>query len=102
MKELDLLAKDDFDPHVGEQFQLELSEQEALALELVSTHPLSSDTVENSERVPFSLVFRSPGERRHAPQQIYTVRHPELGPIEIFLVPIGPDERGMRYEAVFT
>lgn len=102
MKELDLLGKDDFDAHVGEQFQLVLSNDEALALELVSTHPLSSDTVENSERAPFSLVFRSPGEPRHAPQQIYTVRHPELGPLEIFLVPIGPDEQGMRYEAVFT
>ncbi len=56
----------------------------------------------SATRAPFSLIFRSPGERRHAPQQIYTVRHPELGEIEIFLVPIGPDERGMRYEAVFT
>lgn len=102
MKELNELGKDDFDPHVGERFQLELPEQEKLALELVSTHPLSSDTVEDSQRSPFSLVFRSPGERRHAPQQIYTVHHPELGPLEIFLVPIGPDEQGMRYEAVFT
>lgn len=102
MRELDSLGKDDFDPHVGEQFQLELSDEEALALELLSTHPLSSDTVADSKRSPFSLVFRSPGEQRHAPQQIYTVRHPELGPLEIFLVPIGPDEQGMRYEAVFT
>lgn len=102
MTDLDRLAKDDFDPHVGERFELELSAEQALALELVSTHALASDTVAHSRRAPFSLVFRSPGERRHAAQRIYTVRHAELGTLEIFLVPIGPDERGMRYEAVFT
>lgn len=102
MRELERLSKDDFDPHVGERFEVELSADETLALELVSTHPLSSDTVADSQRAPFSLVFRSPGEQRHAPQRIYTVQHPELGALEIFLVPIGPDQRGMRYEAVFT
>lgn len=102
MSDLDRFAKNDFDPHVGDEFHLELGGDETLALELVSTHALSSDTVESSLRAPFSLVFRSPGERRHAPQQIYTVRHGELGALEIFLVPIGPDEGGMRYEAVFT
>jgi hypothetical protein len=30
------------------------------------------------------------------------VRHAQLGAMEIFLVPIGPDEGGMRYEAIFT
>lgn len=102
MKDLDHLAKDDFDPHVGDEFQLDVDGDQTLPLELVSSHPLSSDTVESATRTPFSLIFRSPGEQRHAPQRIYTVRHPELGAMEIFLVPIGPDEGGMRYEAVFT
>jgi hypothetical protein len=35
-------------------------------------------------------------------QRIYRVEHVELGTIEIFLVPIGPDEVGQRYEAIFT
>lgn len=96
------LAKDDFDPHVGDRFELDLGADATLALELVSTHALSADTVEGSQRAPFALVFRSPGESRHAPQQVYTLRHAELGELEIFLVPIGPDEDGMRYEAVFS
>lgn len=102
MKDLDRLAKDDFDPHVGEDFELELGGDKTLSLELVSSHPLSTYTLDGATRTPFSLIFRSPGERRHAPQQIYTVRHAELGAMEIFLVPIGPDEDSMRYEAVFT
>ncbi len=102
MKDLDRLAKNDFDPHVGDEFELELGGEQALSLELVSSEPLSSGTVDSATRTPFSLIFRSSGERRHAPQQIYTVRHAELGALEIFLVPIGPDEAGMCYEAVFT
>src|SRR5262245_19790788 len=102
MRELDRLVKDDFDPYVGDEFELALDGDATLSLELVSSDSLSSATVERSARAPFALVFRSPGERRYAQQQIYTVRHAELGAMEIFLVPIGPDEGGMRYEAVFT
>jgi hypothetical protein len=36
------------------------------------------------------------------PQATYPVEHDELGRMEIFLVPIGPDGSGMRYEAVFA
>jgi hypothetical protein len=50
---------------------------------------------------PFSLVFRGP-LAPVAVQRIYPLEHATLGLFEIFLVPIGPDERGLRYEAVFT
>jgi hypothetical protein len=36
------------------------------------------------------------------PQHIYALEHTSLGKLELFLVPIGPDERGMRYQAVFV
>jgi len=52
-------------------------------------------------REPFSIVFRGP-RTPILPQRIYRVAHPEIGDFELFLVPIGPDEQGMRYEAVFT
>jgi hypothetical protein len=49
----------------------------------------------------FSLVWHAaPGTV--LPQRIYTVSHPALGKMELFLVPIGHDARGVRYEAVFT
>ena len=88
MTDLDRLAKDDFDPHVGDEFELDLGDDRTLSLELVSSDALSSGTAESATRAPFSLIFRSPGERRHAHQQIFTVRHAELGAMEIFLVPI--------------
>jgi hypothetical protein len=30
------------------------------------------------------------------------MEHDRMEPIELFLVTIGPDEKGMRYEAVFN
>ena len=52
-------------------------------------------------RKQFSLVFRGPVAPILA-QAIHTVGHVELGALEIFLVPIGPDAEGMVYEAIFT
>ena len=50
---------------------------------------------------PFSVHFR--GHRQsYLPQAIYRLEHERMGTMDIFLVPIGPDEKGMRYEAVFN
>jgi hypothetical protein len=52
-------------------------------------------------RQPFSAVFRGP-EEPVLPQRIYALTNPALGEIHLFLVPIGPDQEGLRYEAVFN
>jgi hypothetical protein len=52
-------------------------------------------------RQPFSLVFRGPSEPQ-LPQAIYRLEHAGLGVLEIFIVPIGRDDGGTRYEAIFT
>ena len=53
------------------------------------------------ERRGFTLTFRGP---REVPleQSIYPLEHGALGRQEIFLVPVGEDEDGRYYEAVFT
>jgi hypothetical protein len=43
----------------------------------------------------FSLFFNAP-EPPPQPQQVFAVRHAELGEFDLFLVPVGPQE----YEAV--
>lgn len=50
---------------------------------------------------PFSLVLRGP-RTPVLPQGIYALRHPRLGLIEIFLVPVGQDAQATRYEALFN
>ena len=52
-------------------------------------------------REPFSLVFRGP-VNPWLLQATHAVEHAQLGRLELFLVPIGPDEHGMRYEAIFN
>jgi hypothetical protein len=54
-----------------------------------------------AERDPFSLIFTGP-HSPYLPQGAYTFRHAELGNFVMFIVPIGPGEAGMRYEAIFT
>ena len=53
-------------------------------------------------RGPFSVVLRCGPVDRHFHQGVYTLEHPEYGPLELFMVPIGPDRAGMRYEISFS
>ena len=52
-------------------------------------------------RAPFSLEFTDEAQD-HVPQQPVEVEDPDKGAYPLFVVPLGPSEDGMRYEAVFT
>ena len=88
-----------FAPYLGEGFILGSTDAPVpLTLAAVDALPPSSG---GGRHEPFSLVFRGP---RHPvrPQGTYRLEHPELGRVDLFLVPIEPDAQGARYEAVFT
>lgn len=91
-----------FAPHVGEVFRVIVSETQHLDILLTAIERLSADERWKARsRVPFSLVFHAaPGSV--IPQQIYRIEHPAMEPFDTFLVPIGPDEHGMRYESIYT
>ena len=57
-------------------------------------------TVDKSGPRGFRLHFHAPRESL-LPQAMYHFRHTDLGSFDIFIVPLGPDDVGMRYEAVF-
>jgi len=92
------LTIDDFTPCVGQVFRLA---HEGGALELVLQRADSTGIrALQGGRAGFSLEFLGPG----APilsQRIYQLEHPVLGILEIFLVPLGREPGGVRYEAVF-
>jgi len=89
-----------FAPRVGEAFQIQVSETEALQTSLIEVRPWVHDGDSRRQRVPFALVFQGPPG--HAfPQRIYPVRNDGLGEFEIFLVPLQPNAAGTLYEAVF-
>lgn len=49
----------------------------------------------------FSLTFVSTGGPL-LPQMIYPLSHPQMGRLEIFLVPVGQRDGGFIYESIFT
>lgn len=94
-----------FSPHVGEPFRVRLGDAESLELRLAEAKVIGSPSAkrwaEGGRRAPFSLLFRGRSDAV-LPQQTYRVEHDGIGGLDIFLVPLGPDAEGMRYEAVFT
>jgi hypothetical protein len=101
---LNTLSGGDFARHLHELFHVCLAPEQAeaaLDIELVEVTDLGdAPTAEHAPRRPFSLIFRD-AQRRYLPQRIYPLEHATLGRLEIFLVPIGPDAHGMRFQAIF-
>jgi hypothetical protein len=68
----------------------------------------SAGELSGSFRKPFAVLFHGPIEPV-LPQGIYRLQHAQLGELELFIVPVGPDDPSgpekqptvMRYEAVF-
>jgi hypothetical protein len=92
-----------FADRIGEKFQIHAGPEQHLAVELVEVADLTSPGGPDSarRRAAFSVLFRGPRETV-LPQRIYRLEQDEGPTFEIFLVPIGPDREGMRYEAIFT
>jgi hypothetical protein len=90
------LTAEDFRPLLGTRFGIAGGSFET---ELIDVDDLGA-AGSSGLRTPFSLIFRGPLELL-LPQGIHRLEHEVLGVLELFLVPIGPDEAGMRYEAVF-
>jgi len=53
-------------------------------------------------QAPFFVIVRHNGATRAINQGIYQIAHPNLGTLDLFLVPIGPDAQGMCYEITFN
>jgi len=92
------LTHDKFQALLNEKVQLCLGEVELLAtIDEVSAHNRHGD----AERDPFSVILVTDSKENHG-QQIYTLKHAELGELELFLVPLGPKGDGMSYEVIVT
>lgn len=101
-RDLSALKLDDFAPLAQEQarFAATLEGEPGIELVLVEAKSFGSKVEPDSGR-PFACLFIGPAESVLT-QGIYRLQNPEMGRLEIFLVPIGPHSEGMQYEAVFT
>jgi uncharacterized protein DUF6916 len=94
------LTVEQFVPRLNETFRLR-HDASIVDLVLVQAAALGGSQGSRPGRRPFSLIFRGP----RAPvlsQRTYALEHPHMGAMDLFIVPIGPDRDGMRYEAIFT
>lgn len=82
-----------FEPHLQTTFTLAEPRVDMVLAEVNAPNGATSR--------PFTLIFRGPGNFA-LPQQIYSMNHAGLGELELFLVPVGPREGSMQYEAVFN
>jgi hypothetical protein len=105
MPDLGSLTAASFAEHLATVFRLQTG-GEPLPLELAEVQRAShagnpAAVGPAGRREPFHLLFRGP-LTPWAPQGIHHLQHDQLGALDLFLVPLGPDAGGMRYEAVFT
>jgi hypothetical protein len=92
-----------FSGAVGDTFTVGVAPDSPVTLRLTAatalrgTRPGANQPSEPS----FSLEFLGPSDPV-LPQAIYRFSHPSLGTHDIFIVPVGRDGDGTRYEAIFN
>lgn len=89
----------DFECLEGETVDL-LFDDQIVPAEVLSATPGTHSTP--GSRHPFSVILRAGPPDKHQPQGTYGLNHPQHGQLQLFMVPIGPDEQGMRYEISFS
>lgn len=92
------LTVEDFLPHVGKPFEVG-EPGRAQPLQLLSASLLGNPLP--AARQGFALLFRGTTAPR-LPQGTHRVLHPSCGELGLFLVAVGSDDAGQRYEAIFN
>lgn len=90
----ELLGSKDFATHLHTIFKVETPA--ALELEMAEVTDRSNAQIEQ-----FSVVFTGPASP-WLQQGTYSLLHGEMGELGLFLVPLGPRDERMFYEAVFS
>jgi len=90
-------ARADFAEQVGSTFSITVDGGAVVAAELLAV----TDGTVSPDTEQFALHFRLPADVAPV-QRMYEVTHDVLGPVPLFLVPIGRDAAGLYLEAAFN
>jgi hypothetical protein len=96
MQEKPRLDFETFAAQLNTAFRVKPAEMPPVELRLIKANDKSVPRQEM-----FSLIFEGPIQT-FLSQQIYQVEHDRIGAFDLFLVPVGQDENGYQYEAVFN
>src|SRR6478672_4802896 len=90
-RKVHMLKLEDFNRLLGQTFSIQNETGENVAAQLIEANALGkrhpTTALGLAERHPFSIIFQAQSGKP-LKQQIYQLRHEELGTLEIFLVPI--------------
>ena len=86
-----------FSEHLNTKFRIRPDDSTVVETELM----VAADVGSTPKQERFSLVFHGP-QQPFLVQRMYRIEHDEMGTLDLFLVPIGRDEDGFKYEAVFN
>jgi hypothetical protein len=95
------LTEEVFARQLNSKFRVRADTPRPVELELVEVQSWRSAPSEQGGMERFSLFFTGPADIL-LPQRSYTLEHEQLGTLDIFLVPVVNQEKGLRYEAVFN
>jgi hypothetical protein len=97
-----LTSASQFAPSVGAKFRVSWGTEESAEFELISATAFGKGMRKGAAREPFSLIFRAASTQFYLPQGTYALESEAHGELHVFLVPIGPDDAGMCFEAIFN
>jgi hypothetical protein len=86
-----------FEENLNTRYEIESEDGGRQNLELISVTRLANGPAVKA----FSAIFRGTADRPLG-QGTYLTRHARMGEAPLFLVPVGREADGMRYEAVFN
>lgn len=101
MIDLSTATHDAFEPYLHQRFVVSVDGAAVLEIELVAVEPLGPAAPPSGGRRPFSLLFRGPAEPA-LDQGTFTLTGVGGESFDLFLVPVAPDARGRRYEAIIA
>lgn len=91
------LTHEEFSKHLNTTFRIRLNEERTLDAKLIEV----SELLVSPRQERFSIVFLCSNEVLIA-QGTAPFEHDEMGAFNLFIVPIGRDDEGTQYEAVFN
>lgn len=97
MTETKNLNAADFEPYIHTQFKIDTD-----ALGLVDAELIEVTKNKYEKQESFSLIFSTPKDQIFE-QKIYTIKHPQMGAMDLFIVPVASTQKDrMHYQVVFS
>ncbi len=99
LTDLSKITSEHFTPYLNQQLQIVFSDA---LVQAELTEIVENDTYSPSERKPFHIMISIGTEFPLLRQGIYRLGFSQQMIMDVFMVPVGPDGKGQRYQIIFS